>query len=118
MTEAFYKLSPGQSFAWIDDKFENDSDIFWPDTNIGDPPLISEILSEANKIANKVPMSILRNQRNSMLSQTDWWASSDLTMTAEQTAYRKALRDLPSTASPELDSDGELIGVTWPTKPE
>ena len=117
MTEAFYKLSPGQSFAWIDDNFENDSDIFWPDTNVGDAPLISEILSEANKIADELPMSILRNQRNAMLSQTDWWASSDLTMTAEQIAYRKALRDLPSTASPELDSGGNLTNVTWPTKP-
>ena len=64
------------------------------------------------------PLKQLREQRNGKLSETDWWASSDLTMTAEQTAYRKALRDLPSTASPELDSDGELTGVTWPTKPE
>jgi hypothetical protein len=37
-------------------------------------------------------------------------------MTSEQTAYRKALRDLPSTESPTLDSDGWLTGVTWPTK--
>ena len=72
-----------------------------------DNPSNSEIASE-----------FVRDNRNAMLSQTDWWASSDLTMTAEQTAYRKALRDLPSTASPELDSDGELTGVTWPTKPE
>ena len=60
----------------------------------------------------------LRKMRNIRLSETDWWASSDLTMTAEQSAYRKALRDLPSTASPELDSNGDLTGVTWPTKPE
>ena len=52
------------------------------------------------------------------LKQIDWWASSDLTMTADQTTYRKALRDLPSTASPELDGNGDLTGVTWPTKPE
>jgi hypothetical protein len=51
------------------------------------------------------------------LAETDWWAGSDLTMTAEQIAYRKALRDLPSTASPELDEDEQLINVTWPTKP-
>jgi len=59
----------------------------------------------------------LREQRKILLSETDWWASSDLTMTDEQTAYRKALRDLPSTATPSLDSDGQLTGVTWPTKP-
>jgi len=38
-------------------------------------------------------------------------------MTQEQKDYRKALRDLPSTASPELDEDGNLTGVTWPTNP-
>jgi len=63
-------------------------------------------------------MSDLRQERNQLLSATDWWAGSDLTMTSEQTAYRTALRDLPSTASPSLDSDGQLTGVTWPTKPE
>ena len=28
------------------------------------------------------------------------------------------LRDLPSTSLPQLDSDGQLSNVTWPTKPE
>jgi hypothetical protein len=64
------------------------------------------------------PLKLLRKERRDKLSETDWWASSDLTMTTDQTAYRKELRDLPSTASPELDSDGQLTGVTWPTKPE
>jgi len=59
----------------------------------------------------------LRFIRNSRLAETDWWANSDLTMSADQTAYRKALRDLPSTATPSLDSDGQLTGVTWPEKP-
>ena len=63
-------------------------------------------------------MEQLRQQRNAKLFETDWQASSDLTMSANQTAYRKALRDLPSTATPSLDSDGQLTGVTWPTKPE
>jgi hypothetical protein len=62
-------------------------------------------------------MSDLRQERNQLLSATDWWAGSDLTMTSAQTVYRTALRDLPSTASPTLDSDGLLTGVTWPTKP-
>ena len=59
-----------------------------------------------------------RDQRNRLLFQTDWWASSDLTMTQEQKDYRKALRDLPSTASPELDEDGQLTGVDWPENPK
>ena len=53
-----------------------------------------------------------RTQRNNLLSETDWWASSDLTMTAEQTAYRQALRDITSHANwPHLED------ADWPTKP-
>ena len=62
-------------------------------------------------------MSDLRQERNQLLSATDWWANTDLTMTSAQTTYRQALRDLPSTASPELDSEGILTNVTWPDKP-
>ena len=69
-------------------------------------------------VSADVSMSEMREQRNILLSATDWQASSDLTMTAEQTAYRQALRDLPSTATPALDEDGQLTGVTWPEKPE
>lgn len=55
----------------------------------------------------------MRKKRDGLLAETDWWASSDLTMTAEQTAYRQALRDITTHANwPNLaDSD-------WPTKPE
>jgi hypothetical protein len=53
-----------------------------------------------------------RNERDRLIGETDWWASSDLTMTAEQTAYRQALRDISSHANwPHLDA------ADWPTKP-
>ena len=53
-----------------------------------------------------------RSQRDTLIAETDWWASSDLTMTAEQTAYRQALRDISSHANwPHLDE------ADWPTKP-
>jgi hypothetical protein len=53
-----------------------------------------------------------RNRRNTLIAETDWWASSDLTMTAEQTAYRQALRDITTHANwPHLGEDD------WPTKP-
>jgi hypothetical protein len=75
-------------------------------------------IEELKKLTAKhKPMADLRLERNSKLSETDWWASSDLTMTQDQKDYRKALRDLPSTASPELDEYDELTGVDWPEKP-
>jgi len=52
----------------------------------------------------------LRCKRDYLLQETDWWASSDLTMTAEQTAYRQALRDITDTYT-------SLDDVVWPTKP-
>jgi len=53
-----------------------------------------------------------RTQRDTLITETDWWASSDLTMTAEQTAYRQALRDITSHANwPHLDE------ADWPTAP-
>ena len=57
------------------------------------------------------PLKLLRQERNRRIAETDWWASSDLTMTAEQTAYRQALRDI-------TDSYTSLDDVVWPTKPE
>ena len=52
-----------------------------------------------------------RDKRDALLTSTDWWATSDRTMTAEQTAYRQALRDITSQA-------GFPTNITWPTKPE
>jgi hypothetical protein len=54
----------------------------------------------------------VRKKRDDLIVATDWWASSDLTMTAGQTAYRQALRDITSHANwPHLEE------VDWPTKP-
>ena len=56
--------------------------------------------------------SNVRSKRDELLAETDWWASSDLTMTAEQTAYRQALRDITTHANfPNLED------ADWPTKP-
>ena len=56
------------------------------------------------------PLKLLREERDRLIALTDWWASSDLTMTDAQTAYRQALRDI-------TDSATSLDDVTWPTAP-
>jgi len=53
----------------------------------------------------------VRQKRDALLKETDWYATSDRTMTAEQTAYRQALRDI-------TDQAGFPTDITWPTKPE
>ena len=52
----------------------------------------------------------VRATRNDLLQKTDWCALSDVTMSAEMSAYRQALRDLPA-------QEGFPYTVTWPTKP-
>ena len=55
----------------------------------------------------------LRNKRDSLLSETDWWGASDNTMTDAQKKYRQDLRDLTN----GLDTVEKVNSVTWPTKP-
>ena len=81
------------------------------------PPTEDEAQSKLNELINAQPMQILREQRNQKLAETDWWCCSDRTPTQAQLDYRQALRDLPSNSTPSLDEHGNLIGVTWPTKP-
>ena len=60
-----------------------------------------------------VAFSELRIKRNRLLAETDFYGSSDLTMSDDMKAYRKALRDLPAT----LNNTTVLQTITWPSKP-
>ena len=55
----------------------------------------------------------LRNDRNSNLASTDWYALQDVTMSDAMTAYRQALRDLPA----GLTTVDEVKAVSWPVRP-
>lgn len=82
------------------------------------PPTEEEILAKLQELRIAYPMKLLRQERNQRLSETDWMSFSDSpTMTDDWKTYRQALRDLPSTAEPQLDEQGNLTNVTWPTKP-
>lgn len=70
----------------------------------------AQVSAKKTELVNAEPMRLLREERNRRLAETDWWASSDLTMTSAQTTYRQALRDI-------TDSATSLDDVTWPTKP-
>ena len=70
----------------------------------------SQVQTKYNELVAAEPLKLLREERDRLIALTDWWASSDLTMTDAQTAYRQALRDI-------TDSATSLDDVTWPTAP-
>lgn len=96
MSKTWYNIITGSPAV-----FEDNEDISnWPE------------FQEAAPAAPVLTETAARNVRNKKLADTDWWAVSDRAMTAEQTAYRQALRDLPTHANwPALGS------VDWPVFP-
>jgi len=83
-----------------------------------DLPTEEQIQSKMSELQAAEPMRLLRLERNRKITETDWWVLPDRTTSQAQKDYRQALRDLPSTAEPQLDEQGKLTNVTWPTKPE
>ena len=94
--EAILKLNPSVVTIRGDTAYDADGNVVDYDNDAA--------IAEGKLIA-------LRKERNSLLALTDWWASSDLTMTSAQTTYRQALRDITDTYT-------SLDDVVWPTKPE
>ena len=109
-------LKPNAQWAWIGDEY---SGLKWLDS--GTAPSQSEINAEVTRLTNAEPMRLLRLERNTRLTACDWTQSRDLTLSndADWKTYRQALRDLPASASPKLDADGNLdmSSVTFPTEP-
>lgn len=70
----------------------------------------AELKAKSDELEAAAPLKALRVERDRLIAATDWWASSDLTMSAEQSAYRQALRDI-------TDTYQSLDTVVWPTKP-
>jgi len=70
----------------------------------------SAVKAKYDELVAGEPMQLLREERNRLIAETDWWASSDLTITDAQKKYRQDLRDITKTAT-------SLDDVTWPEKP-
>ena len=69
--------------------------------------------------ANAAAATRNRAERDRRLAETDYMALSDVSMSAEITTYRQALRDITSHANwPNLaNADMDGTGGDWPTKP-
>ena len=114
--EALQSLKPGAEWTL---RGEDYSGLEWVDKK-QTKPTETEINSKISELNAAEPMRLLRIERNRRIALTDWRASSDLTLSNAWKTYRQALRDLPASATPKLNSDYELdlTSVTWPTEPE
>ena len=77
------------------------------------PPTEKAVTDKLAELIAAYPLQELREKRNALLAESDWWASSDLVMSDDRKAYRHALRDLPS----GLDTEEKVKGATFPTNP-
>ena len=115
ITHALTLLKPGA--AWSLNGYDY-SNLNWLDSK-QTQPTETEVNSKISELDNAEAMRLLRIERGIRIAETDWRASSDLTLPDAWKTYRQALRDLPASASPTLDSnyDLDLTSVTWPTIP-
>ena len=113
---ALNSLKPTSNYNWQGEDYKN---LKWISSDT--KPTESEIDAEVTRLNNAESMRLLRVERNKRLLATDWTQARDITLSndANWKTYRQALRDLPVSASPKLDSNGDLdmTSVTFPTEP-
>ena len=111
---ALVSLKSNADWSWTGTEY---SGLEWLDSST--KPTEAELDTEVTRLNNAEPMRLLRVERDKLLAVCDWRASSDLTLSDDWKTYRQSLRDLPASASPKLDTDGnlDLTSVTWPTEP-
>ena len=115
INKALQELAPEAEWTMNADDYNQ---LTWLSSDIPKPTIL-EVEAKIVELKAAEPMRLLRIERDRLIAETDWWAVADRTMTDEQLAYRQALRDLPTTATPVLDPTTKLgiSGFDWPTKP-
>ena len=73
-------------------------------------PTEAELQAAYDAAVSVEALKTLRTKRNQLLSETDYLALSDSTLTDEMRTYRQALRDLPANTT-------DPANPVWPVKP-
>ncbi len=119
-TDALFKHYPGTS--WMMGSGSDYDTLEWYDTGTTKPTK-EDLDAKVLDLTNEEPMKLLRRERDILIAQSDWRVTkAKETGTNIPTAwktYRQALRDLPASSTPTIDSGGKLnrASVTWPTEP-
>jgi len=85
-------------------------------------PTLEQVNNKIEELKLAEPMNKLREERDNKLKESDIYGLSDFpfandTIKQAWITYRQELRDLPSNSTPQLDENGNLTNVTWPTPP-
>ena len=115
ITDALLALKPGAQWVLRGSDY---SGLEWLDSS-QTKPTETEVNDKVTALDAAEPARLLRVERDKRIAKTDWRAGSDLTLASAWSTYRQALRDLPASATPKLNSeyDLDLTSVTWPTEP-
>ena len=110
VTQALASLYPNCEWSIENGMYEN---LTWTDTNTSKPTL-EELTAKQEELIDAQPWKELRQERNRRLAEVDWIFTSDYDLSVSDhavwMAYRKALRDLPSTTE-------DPANPVWPEKP-
>ena len=114
IAEAIAVLKPGAEWYLNGEDY---SGLTWLSSE--QQPTKTEIADKIAELDAAEPMRLLRIERDKKIALTDWRVLPDQTPSDAWINYRQALRDLPASASPKLDSNYELdfSSFTWPTEP-
>ena len=106
--KAILKINPSAEVAVTGDDINQ---ITW--LNGTTPISKADIEAQFTAVEFDMAMEDLRAKRNRLLSETDYLALSDNTLSSEMTTYRQSLRDITN----GLTTKAQVDAVTWPTKP-
>ena len=115
ISDALQSLKPGAIWTLRGDEY---SGLEWQDSS-QTKPTETEVTNKITALDAAEPIRLLRVERDKRIAKTDWRMLPDQTPSDDWTNYRQALRDLPASATPKLDSfyELDLTSVTWPTEP-
>ena len=119
ISDALSQLKPGAEWSVSGNTYEG---INWLDKT-QTKPTEDEVNKKIDELKAAEPMNLLREERDRLIAQSDWMIvrakETSTNIPAAWKTYRQALRDLPASADPKLDSEGlsDMTSVTWPTKP-
>ena len=119
ISDAIFVLRPDSAWNLTGSEY---SGLEWLDSSTT-KPTESELNTKVAELDAAEPMRLLREERNQLLSETDWVAARSIetgvAISDAWKTYRQTLRDLPASSSPSLNQyyDLDFSSVTWPTEP-